>query len=52
VSPIVATAAAPVLGAYLLDHFGAGAIYGCLIGFSTLSLALAIVLTRKPAVAG
>ncbi len=52
VSPIVATAAAPVLGAYLLDHFGAGAIYACLIGFSALSLALAMVLTRKPAVAG
>ncbi len=52
VSPIVATAAAPVLGAYLLDHFGAGAIYACLIGFSGLSLALAIVLTRKPALAG
>jgi MFS family permease len=52
VSPIVATAAAPVLGAYLLDHFGAGAIYACLIGFSALSLALAMVLTRKPALAG
>jgi len=52
VSPIVATAAAPVLGAYLLDHFGAGAIYACLIGFSGLSLALAMVLTRKPALAG
>jgi predicted MFS family arabinose efflux permease len=52
VSPIVATAAAPVLGAYLLDQFGAGAIYACLIGFSSLSLALAMVLTRKPALAG
>ena len=52
VSPIVATAAAPVLGAYLLDHFGAGSIYACLIGFSALSLALAMVLTRKPALAG
>jgi hypothetical protein len=41
-----------VLGAYLLDHFGAGAIYACLIGFSALSLALAMVLTRKPALAG
>jgi len=52
VSPIVATAAAPVLGAYLLDNFGAGAIYACLIGFSCLSLAVAMVLTRKPALAG
>jgi len=52
VSPIVATAAAPVLGAYLLDHFGAWAVYACLIGFSGLSLALALVLTRKPVVAG
>lgn len=52
VSPILATAAAPVLGAYLLDHFGAGAIYACLIGFSSLALVLAMVLTRKPALAG
>jgi hypothetical protein len=41
-----------VLGAYLLDQFGAGAIYACLIGFSSLSLALAMVLTRKPQLAG
>ena len=46
VSPILATAAAPVLGAYLLDRFGAAAIYTCLIGFSGLALALALVLTR------
>lgn len=52
VSPILATAAAPVLGAHLLDQFGAGAIYGCLIGFSGLALALALVLTRGQPVAG
>ncbi len=52
VSPILATAAAPVLGAYLLDQFGAGAIYGSLIGFSTLALLLALQLTREQPLAG
>ncbi len=52
VSPIMATAAAPVLGAYLLDQFGAGAIYGCLLGFSALALAVAWVLTRRGNLAG
>jgi predicted MFS family arabinose efflux permease len=52
VSPILATAAAPVLGAFLLDRFGAGAIYVCLIGFSMLALAVAMQLTRERPLAG
>jgi predicted MFS family arabinose efflux permease len=52
VSPILATAAAPVLGAWLLDQYGAGAIYGCLIVFSVLALAVAMVLTQERPLAG
>lgn len=52
VSPILATAGAPVLGAYLLDQFGAGAIYASLIGCSSLALVLALGLTRARRLAG
>ncbi|MGV8988801.1 MAG: MFS transporter [Cypionkella sp.] len=49
VSPILATAAAPILGAFLLDHVGAGAIYASLILFAAGGLGLAMVLIRtKP----
>ena len=47
VSPILATAAAPTLGAFLLDHQGAGTIYASLLVFAVIGLALALVLVRK-----
>lgn len=47
VSPILATAAAPSLGAYLLDQHGAWAIYASLVVFAAIGLALALVLVRK-----
>ncbi len=46
VSPILATAAAPSLGAVLLDHQGAGAIYLSLILFAVVGLGLALLLVR------
>ena len=52
VSPILATAAAPSLGAFLLDWAGAGAIYSCLIAFAVLGLVIAVVLTRTRPVQG
>lgn len=47
VSSILASAAAPSIGAFLLDHVGAGAIFASLILFSALSLAMAMVLIRS-----
>ena len=52
VSPILATAEAPSLETFLQDRAGAGAIYGCLVGFAVVRLALAVVLTRARPVAG
>lgn len=53
VSPILASAGAPVLGAFLLDHAGAGAIYLSLIVFAVLGFGLALILLRKrPLLAG
>lgn len=49
VSSILASAAAPSFGAFLLDHIGAGAIFASLILFSASGLAMAMVLIRaKP----
>lgn len=46
VAPILATAAAPSLGAALLDGFGTGAVYAALAGFALAAFALAILVTR------
>lgn len=47
VSPILATAAAPSLGAFLLDGMGTGAVYIALLGFAVAALGLAIFVTRS-----
>lgn len=52
VSPILATAAAPILGAYLLDHHGPGAIYALLVICAVVGLAVALVLLRPRPLAG
>lgn len=52
VSPIVATAAAPTLGAFLLDGMGTQAVYVALLGFAVAALALAIIVTRRPRLPG
>ena len=46
VAPILASAAAPSLGAFLLDFYGTGAVYAALLVLSGLALALAVVVTR------
>ncbi len=52
VSPILATAAAPSLGAVLLDGFGTGAVYAALLGFAAGALVLAVFVTRRPRLVG
>lgn len=52
VPPILATAAAPSLGAFLLDGFGTGAVYAALLGFALAALVLAVFVTRRPGAAG
>lgn len=46
VSPILASAAAPVFGAYILDTAGSGAVYLSLIAISGLGFGFALVLLR------
>lgn len=47
--PILATAAAPTLGALLLDRLGPWAIYACLIVFSITGLGVTLALLHRPA---
>lgn len=47
VSPILATAAAPSLGAFLLDGVGTEAVYVALLGFALAALILAVFVTRS-----
>lgn len=51
-SSILASAAAPSFGAFLLDHVGAGAIFASLIVLSASGLAVALVLIRPRRLAG
>ena len=52
VSPILATAAAPTLGALLLDQHGAGAVYGLLVLCAVVALGLGRVRVRRRRVLG
>lgn len=52
VSPLLATAAAPSLGAALLDHGGPALVYASLIGFAVVGLGTALPLVRARRVEG
>lgn len=52
VSPLLATAAAPSLGAALLDHGGPALVYASLIGFAVVGLGTAMPLVRARRVEG
>jgi predicted MFS family arabinose efflux permease len=52
VSPIVATAVAPTLGAFLLDQHGPAAIYGALVLCAVVGFGLGLMLVRRRPVGG
>lgn len=52
VSPLLATAAAPSLGAMLLDYGGPGLVYASLIGFAIVGFGTALLLVRARRVEG
>ena len=49
VGPVLANAAAPALGALLLSHGGADAVYAACLALIIFALILALVMIRPPA---